>query len=100
MSYNLKYFDSCNNSSIVLESTGKESKYYKDIFGNPTKIALLPSIYVLGYINIQENIFIKNPNYGFDSDRKQNIINLKSILDKRYEKILKEKESILTKSCR
>jgi len=35
--YNPHFFDSCNNSSIVLEPTGKESAYYKDIFGKPTK---------------------------------------------------------------
>ena len=90
-SYEPKYFDSFDNTSILLELTGKCSDCYKDIHGVPTKLALLPSIYVLGYLNVQEDIFVKNPNYAFQIDSKNiSISHLKSILDKRYEKILKK----------
>lgn len=96
--YNPQFFNSCNNSSIVLEPTGRESIYYKDIFGKPTKTALLPSIYILGYLNVQENLFIQNPNYAFNNKNKNiNIFNLKPILDERYEKILEKNGLDLTK---
>lgn len=96
--YDKRYFSSCDSSSIVLELTGEESEDYKDIYGIPTKIAILPSIYVLGYLDVQKNIFIKNPNYAFDSYNKDsNISKLKLILDKRYEKISKESQHNLIK---
>ncbi len=88
-SYESKYFKSYNNTSILLELTGEVSKDYKDVYGVPTKIAVLPSIYILGYLDVQKDIFVENPNYGFYSYNKEmNIFNLKPILDKRYQKIL------------
>lgn len=97
-SYDSRYFDSFDCSSIVLELTGKNSNHYRDIYGNPTKIAVLPSIYVLGYLDVQKDTFVKNPNYAFDNDNKDmNIFNLKPTLDKKYEKILEDSQPDLIK---
>ena len=65
-------------------------------------MAKLPSIYILGYINAQEDIFTYNSNYAFDSDKRAiNVSNLKPILEKKYEKVLesmkKNSDSVNTK---
>lgn len=91
VSYDSEYFISCSNTSIVLESTGKLSSDYHDTYGNPTHIALLPSIFILGYFDVQRNEFVSNPNYQFnDKFRDENISKLKPYLDKKYERILKQ----------
>lgn len=95
--YDSRCFNSCDSSSIVLEITGEESQDYKDIDGIPTKIAILPSIYILGYLDVQKNTFIKNPNYAFDDNKAISISNLKPTFDKRYEKILEENQHNLIK---
>lgn len=96
--YNSKYFSSYNSSSIVLEFTDKDSEYYEDVYGNPTKIAILPPIYVFGYFDAQKNIFVKNPNFAFDNDNKEiSIINIKPMLDQKYKEMLEKNNSILTK---
>lgn len=96
--YSSIYFKSCTSSSIVLELTGEVSSDYKDVYGNPTSIALLPPIYILGYFDIQKNIFIENPNYAFnDNNRLINISKFKPMLDKKYENILEEDKLQLTK---
>lgn len=99
--YDSKYFSSYNSSSIVLEFTGRDSKYYKDVYGNPTKIAILPPIYVFGYFDAKKNIFVKNPNFAFDDDNKEtSIINLKPILDQKYKEILEKNNFTLIKKCK
>lgn len=61
-----------------------------DIDGNPTKIALLPSLYLLGYLAVQKDIFIENPNYAFSKvNKNMTISTLKSIFDCRYQKVIK-----------
>ena len=93
--YEPKYFESYDSSSIVLEEMGQYSSIYKDIYGNPTKMARLPPIYILGYIDVQKDLFIHNPNYAFDfNKRKTNVSNLKPILEKKYTKILESAERI------
>ena len=94
--YDSRLFDSCDSSSVLLELTGETSNIYKDIFGNPTKVALLPSMYVLGYFDVQQDIFVENQNYAFRNNN-INIYNLKLTLDKRYEEILKESKLDHTK---
>ena len=90
-SYDSKYFDSANNASVLLESTGEVSSYYHDLYGNPTQVALLPPIYILGYLDVQKDLFIENSSYAFgDGNRNISIMNLKPILDKRYEKVIQE----------
>ncbi len=96
--YESKYFISCSNTSIVLEPTDKLSSDYHDIYGNPTHIALLPSIFILGYFDIQNNEFVENSNYGFkDNCRNANISKSKPYLDKKYEEILKQNQQCLIK---
>lgn len=96
--YESKYFISCSNTSIVLEPTDKLSSDYHDIYGNPTHIALLPSIFILGYFDIQNNEFVENSNYGFkDNCRNAYISKLKPYLDKKYEEILKQNQQCLIK---
>lgn len=90
--YDNKYFYSCDNVSILLELTGEISPNYKDIYGNPTKIALLPSIYILGYLDVQKDLFIENAHYAFGNNNDSNILKLKLSLDKKYEQILKENQ--------
>lgn len=91
--YDPNYFKSCNNTSILLTLTGEVSSDYKDIFENPTNIALLPPQFILGYLDIENDIFIENPTYAFNESMKNiNISKLKPLLDKKYEKILKENE--------
>lgn len=83
--YESRCFESCDSSSIILEETGQYSSLYKDVYGNPTRIARLPSIYILGYINVQRDVFIYNSNYAFSADKRDiNISNLKPILRKKY----------------
>lgn len=95
--YESRYFESCDSSSIILEETGQYSNLYKDVYGNPTRIARLPAIYILGYINVQKDIFINNSNYAFSTDKRDiNISNLKPILRKKYEKILRGMGSVNT----
>ena len=53
-SYDPQYFDSYDCSSIVLEPTGEDSEDYKNTDGTPTKIAMLPSIYILGYLDVNK----------------------------------------------
>ncbi len=87
--YESKHFESCDSSSIVLEDMGQYSSICKDIYGNPTRMARLPSIYILGYVDVQRDIFIYNPNYAFDfNKRKTNVSILRPILEKKYAKIL------------
>lgn len=89
--YDSKYFESCDKTSILLEDTSKFSDCYSDIFGNPTSIALLPSIYILGYLDVQQDFFIENSNFAFKCNvRNKNVSELKPLLDKKYEKILKK----------
>lgn len=96
--YESRYFYSCDRSSIVLEFTGEDSKYYKDVYGNPTKIAKLSPIYILGYYDVKRNIFIKNTNYAFDTyEKSKNISNLKTALDDKYEKMLRNSQYYLEK---
>ncbi len=96
--YESKHFTSCDKTSILLELTGEVSSDYKDIYGNPTNIALLPPIFILGYLDIQRDIFIENPNYAFyDNIRNANISKLKPDFDKKYEKILEESQHDLPK---
>lgn len=96
--YEPKYFKSCNNTSILLELTNEISNDYKDIYGNPTNIALLPSAFILGYLDVQKDTFIETPSYAFnDNIRNINISKLKPILDKKYEKILEESKYNLSK---
>ena len=100
--FDSRYFESCDSSSIVLEDMGQYSSFHRDIYGNPTRMAKLPSIYILGYINAQEDIFTYNSNYAFDSDKRAiNVSNLKPILEKKYEKVLesmkKNSDSVNTK---
>lgn len=97
--YEAKYFKSYNNTSIVLESTDKYSSDYTDVYGNPTKIAILPQIYILGYLDVQKDIFIENPTYAFNVSNKDiTISKLKPLLDKRYEELLKKDASYSTKN--
>lgn len=97
-SYNKENFKSYNSTSILLELTGEVSKDYEDVYGNPTNIALLPPMYILGYLDTQNNIFIENSNYGFSDDTKKiNIDTLKPTLDKKYVQILQEEQYNLTK---
>lgn len=85
--YESKYFTSYNNTSILLELTGEVSSDYKDVYGIPTDIALLPSIFILGYLDIQKDVFIENFDYAFnDNIRERNISKLRPIFDKKYEK--------------
>lgn len=85
--YESKYFTSYNNTSILLELTGEVSSDYKDVYGIPTDIALLPSIFILGYLDIQKDVFIENSDYAFnDNIRERNISKLRPIFDKKYEK--------------
>ena len=87
--YESRYFESCDSSSIILENMGQYSNLYKDVYGNPTKMARLPAIYILGYLNVKEDTFIGNSNYAFDADKRDiNVSNLKPILEKKYEKLL------------
>lgn len=96
--YDSKYFICCSNTSIVLESTDKLSSDYHDIYGNPTHIAILPSIFILGYFDVQKNTFVENTNYKFkDNFRSANISKLKPYLDKKYEAILKQNQQHLIK---
>ena len=89
--YDKHCFESLDSSSIVLEPTGKLSNYYKDMYGNPTHIALLPTQFLEGYLNVSENLFVENPNYAFSSkNRDSNIAAFKFLLDDRYENILKQ----------
>jgi len=70
-------------------------KDYKNIDGTPTKIAILPPIYILGYLDIRKDTFIKNPQFAFDNSNKVTYLShLKPILDKKYEKVL-EKSQLL-----
>lgn len=88
--YESKYFESCDSSSIILEEMNQYSSIYKDVYGNPTRMAILPSIYILGYMNVQKDIFINNSNYAFNTDKRDiNISSLKPILREKYEKILR-----------
>lgn len=97
-SYKKENFKSYNSTSILLELTSEVSKDYEDVYGNPTNIALLPPIYILGYLDTQKNIFIENSNYGFNDDTKRiNIDTLKPILDEKYSQILQEEQYNLTK---
>ena len=85
--YDSKYFESCDSSSIILEDMEQYSSLYRDIYGNPTRMVKLPSIYILGYINVQKDIFIYNSNYAFDSNKRTiNVSNLKPILEKNMKK--------------
>lgn len=94
--YEPKYFESYDSSSIILEDMGQYSSIYKDVYGNPTRMASLPSIYILGYINVQKDIFINNSTYAFDTYKRDiNVSNLKPILEKRYEKILGLRKRII-----
>lgn len=96
--YDSNDFTSCDSTSILLELTGEVSNDYKDVYGNPTNIALLPPIFILGYLDIQKDIFIENPNYAFnDNFRDVNISKLKPIFDKKYERILEESQHDLPK---
>lgn len=89
--YKQENFTSYDKASILLESTGKVSKIYTDIYGNCTSVALLPSAFVWGYLDVNKNIFVENENYKFNfGDRDKNISKLKPLLDDRYEKILKD----------
>ena len=95
--YESRYFESCDSSSIILEETGQYSSLYIDVYGNPTRIARLPAIYILGYINVQKDIFINNSNYAFSTDKRDiNISNLKPILRRKYEKMLRGTCSVNT----
>ena len=95
--YESRYFESCDSSSIILEETGQYSSLYIDVYGNPTRIARLPAIYILGYINVQKDIFIDNSNYAFSADKRDvNISNLKPILRRKYEKMLRGTCSVNT----
>ena len=88
--YESRYFESYDSSSIILENMDQYSSLYKDAYGNPTRMAKLPAIYILGYLNVQKDIFINNSNYAFDSYKRDiNVSNLKLILEKKYEKILR-----------
>lgn len=96
--YESRYFYSCDSSSIVLEFTGENSKCYKDAYGNPTKIAKLSPMYILGYFDVKRDIFIKNTDYAFDTYKKsKNISNLKATLDDKYEKMLINSQYYLEK---
>lgn len=87
--YESRYFESCDSSSIILEDMGQYSNLCRDVYGNPTRMVKLPSIYILGYINVQKDIFIYNSRYAFNSNKRAiNVSNLKPILEKKYEKIL------------
>lgn len=87
--YESRYFESYDSSSIILEDMGQYSSIHKDVYGNPTKMVRLPSIYILGYINLRKDIFVNNCNYAFDANKRDiSISNLKPILDKKYKKIL------------
>ncbi len=87
--YDSRYFESCDSSSIILEDMGQYSSLYRGVYGNPTGMVKLPSIYILGYINAQKDIFIYNSNYAFASNKRAiNVSNLKPILERKYEKIL------------
>ena len=87
--YESSYFESFDSSSIILEEMGQYSSIYKDVYGNPTRMVRLPSIYILGYINVQEGKFINNSNYAFDANKRDiSISKLKPILEKKYKKIL------------
>lgn len=88
MSYDKNCFTSLDSSSILLEPTDKLSDYYTDAYGKPTHIALLPSQYIEGYLDVNENLFIGNPNYAFNNDDRQlNISILRTLFDNKYEKI-------------
>lgn len=70
------------------------SEFYTDVYGNPTRMAKLPSIYILGYLDVQKGIFINNTSYAFGTyKRDKNIAKLRTILDKKYEEILKRNSS-------
>lgn len=88
--YESRYFESCDSSSIILEKMDQYSIFYKDVYANPTRMAKLPAIYILGYLNVQKDIFINNSNYAFDTYKRDiNVSKLKHILEKKYEKILR-----------
>lgn len=89
--YDDKFFKSRTCTSLLLELTDELSTNYKDIYGNPTAMAILPPMFILGYYDIEKEIFIVNPNYGFNDDNRAiNISNLKPILDAKYEKVVEE----------
>lgn len=97
--YESKYFKSYNNTSIVLDETGEYSSDYTDVYGNPTRIAILPPIYILGYLDVQKDMFMKNPTYAFNGLNKDiTISKLKPLLDKRYEELLKKEAFYITKN--
>lgn len=100
--YESSYFESFDSSSIILEEMGQYSSIYKDVYGNPTRMVRLPSIYILGYINVQEGKFINNSNYAFDANKRDiSISKLKPILEKKYKKILElQKKSIDSENTR
>ncbi len=88
--YEPRYFESYDSSSIILEKMEQYSSLYKDVYGNPTRMAKLPAIYILGYLNVQKDIFINNDNYAFNTYKRDiNVSNLKPVLEKKYEKILR-----------
>lgn len=93
--YDSQLFSSYDSSSILLEPTGETSNLYKDIDGNPTKVAILPSIYILGYFDGKQDLFIENPRYAFSNNI--DISNLKLNLDKKYEEMQKEYQIELQK---
>lgn len=96
--YESDYFKSCNNTSILLDLTGQVSSDYKDVYGNPTDIAMLSPIFILGYLDVKKDKFIENLNYAFkDNIKNINISKLKPIFDKKYEKILEESQHDLPK---
>lgn len=67
------------------------SSIYKDVYGNPTRMARLPSIYILGYINVQKDIFIYNPDYAFSSNKRDiNVSNLRPILNEKISRLRKK----------
>lgn len=100
--YESRYFESYDSSSIILEDIGQYSSIHKDVYGNPTKMVRLPSIYILGYINLQKDIFVNNCNYAFDANKRDiSISKLKPILEKKYKKILElQKKSIDSENTR
>ena len=89
-STDLKGFDTL---SIILEDMNQYSKSYKDWNDNPTRMAKLPSIYILGYLD-KKGIFVNNSNYAFDTDkRNKNISKLRPFLEQKYAEILKRSNS-------
>lgn len=89
--YDENNFESYDKTSILLYNTNQFSKDYTDVYGNPTSISLLPSSFILGYLDIRKDIFIENPNFKFRYDsRDKNVFELKPLLDEKYKKMTKK----------